>query len=380
MQKPNEWPRDGFTEQQIVSLLQDTEALTVTAGLELVDLGLNVLEDISGDLAGGSVSRNSFADLHATCSLQVTRELDWGAALVRPYLTISDGTISPRFYLGVFHVNTPSHSSRESPPTFDVQGYDVLLRLRDPVGDAWSIAAGDAYLAKVEEILRSLGYTQFVIGQEAAGKVAPGPRAWPFTDRVTWLTVVNDLLASVGYAGIWSDWNGRLRAEPYVLPAAREVEWVYTDDAATTLLAAERTVTRDFFDAPNRWVIYRGNGIDGEAPAEGNGVVTWVNQAVGDTSVQARGGRVITRVEQVDAADQAALYAQAMQMIQADMDVPVTFEQPTAVNPLHWHLDRLLVQDATTIADVQCTAWSLPLPGGSSTPGDMVQTWKVIAQ
>lgn len=380
MQQLTEWPRDGFTDEQIVGLLQDSPALELTAGLELVDLDLNVLEDVSDDLAGGQVSRNSLADLHATCTLQITRDLDWGAGLVRPYLTVSDGQIAARFYLGVYHLNTPSRSAQESPPTFDVQGYDLLLRLADPVGDAWSIAVGDLYLTKVEEILRSLGFTQFIIDQEAAAKAAPTPRTWAFTDRVTWLQVVNDLLASVGYAGIWSDWNGRLRCSPYQLPAAREIEWTYTDDAATTMLTAEQTITQDFFDAPNKWIFYRGNGIDGETPTEGNGRFGWVNYRVGLTSVEARGGRIITRMESVDAADQAALYAQALQMIQNDMDVATVIDQPTSANPLHWHLDRLLIQGAGSIVDVQCTAWTLPLPGGSGVPGDMSQTWRAISQ
>ena len=44
-------------------------------------------------------------------------------------------------YAGVYHTSTPQHAAGESPPTFRVQGYDMLLRLADPVGDAFGIAA-----------------------------------------------------------------------------------------------------------------------------------------------------------------------------------------------------------------------------------------------
>jgi hypothetical protein len=379
MQPKVEPIRAHLTDAQVVHLLQDSSALILSAGAELVDLGLNSVLDFSDDLAGGEVSRNSLADLHATATFQISRDLDWGAALVRPYMIVSDGVLTARFNLGVFHTTTPAYSTQDSPPTYEVGGYDILFRLAQPVGEAYSISAGDAYLATVESILRSLGYTQFIIDQGSAAVVAPTARVWMFADNNTWLTIVNDLLASVGYAGIWSDWNGRLRCERYILPQLREVEWTYTDDPATTMLGTKREVEYDFFAAPNKWVTYRTNAVDDVAPSEGAGIYTYVNQSVGKTSVDARGGLVVTRAVGVDAADQASLIAQALQTIQTDMDIPTVITAETAPNPLHWHFDRLYVQDsgATPAADVQCTEWRITLPPAGAT---MQQTWRVISQ
>jgi hypothetical protein len=379
MQPKVEPARAGLTEAQIISLLQDSPALQLSAGMELMDLGLNVLDDISDDLAGGSVSRNSYADLHATAQFRITRVLDWGAALVRPYIIVANSTISARFNLGTYHTNTPAYSMAESPPTFDVSGYDILFRLAQPVGDSYSINAGDSYLAVVEGILLQVGYTQYIIDQSSAAVVAPSARSWIFSDDNTWLTVVNDLLASIGYAGIWSDWDGRLRCEPYILPQNRLVEWVYTDDAFTTMMSPNREVQFDFFEAPNRWVTYRTNGTDDVAPVEGAGIYTYINQSVGITSVDARGGLTVSRVTGVDAADQASLVAQAQQMIQADMDIPTLMTVETSPNPLHWHFDRLYVSSngVAGVADMQCTEWTLQLPPDIS---DMAQTWRTISQ
>lgn len=379
MQPITDPPREAFTAPQIQSLLQDAPALTLSGGLEIVDINLDVIEDISDSLAGGQVERNSYAIMHGTARFQITRTIDWGGDLLRPYIVISDGVISPRWNLGVYHPTTPDHSLEEDPPTFDAEGYDILLRLNQPVGDAYSLAAGTAYLTRVEEILIARGYTQYVIDQGAVGTVAPTARVWAFDDNITWLSVVNDLLASIGYAGIWSDWNGRLRCGPYLPPLDRSPEWYYSDDALTTMLSTKRSVSRDYFSTPNRWVFYRSNLVEGATPVEGNGIYTFVNDSVGDTSVDARRGLVITRTEAVDVADQGSLVVRAMQTIQADMDVPTQVNVQTSPNPQHWHFDRLFLQDSASlpVADVMCTQWTLPLPPST---GDQTQVWRVISQ
>jgi hypothetical protein len=379
MQPYVDTPRATLTSAQVVQLIQNEESITLTGGLEIVDIDLNVIEDISGDLAGGNVERQSYADLHGSARFNISRTIDWGGDLLRPYIVISGGGITARFNLGVYHPTTPARPVNESPPTYQAEGYDILLRLAQPVGDAYSIDVGQPYLAKVEEILLARGYSQYVIDQDKAAVVTPSARVWAFDDSITWLTIVNDLLASIGYAGIWSDWDGRLRVESYSNPIERGIEWYYSDDMATTMLSTERSVERDYFSTPNRWVIYRSNMTDDVTPVEGAGIYTYVNDAVGDTSVQARRGLVITRPEGVDVADQASLIDRANQIINADMQVPTLINVAVSPNPLHWHFDRLLLQDAATvaIADVMCTQWSLPLPPDS---GDMTQQWRVLSQ
>jgi hypothetical protein len=373
-------PRDNVTAEQVVDLVQNAPALTVSGGLEIVDLALNVIEDISDSLAGGNVERNSYAVMHGTARLRITRTIDWGGDLLRPYIVLSDGgSVSARFNLGVYHPSTPDWDAEESPPTFEVEGYDVLLRLNQPVGDAFSIAAGQSYLATVESILLQLGYTQYLIDWERIDVVSAGSRVWAFDESTTWLTIVNDLLGAVGYLGVWSDWDGRLRCHPYQNPIERASEWVYSDDQATTMLSTRRTISHDYFSAPNRWVFYRTGLIEGETPVEGNGIFTTVNESVGETSVQARRGLVITRVVGLDVPTQAMLVVWGRQLANADMETPVLYNVETAINPLHWHFDRMLLSDSEVlpVAEVMCTQWSLPLPPDT---GDMTQQWRVISQ
>lgn len=370
--------RQQLTAAQVIDIIQNANATRRRGGLEVVDLDLNVVADISDYLAGGKVDRDSYSDLHASATFNLNQAVDWGGDLLRPYIVMGDGIREARFNLGVFHPSTPAHPIGANVPSFDVAGYDILLRLSQKVGDAYGIAAGTNYLAEVEQIITGLGYSQYVIDPAAANIISPTSRAWPFDAELTWLSLANDLLASIGYQGIYSDWDGRLRIQQYQLPIDRSPEWTYTDDPLSTMLLQERSALYDYYAAPNRWVVYRTNLADGAAPSEGDGIYTYTNWSDGLTSVEARRGLMITNPQGVDVADQTSLVAAAQKIIAADMELPTVLTYPTFINPLHWHFDRMFLQDTGGIpaADVMCTRWSIPLPPDK---GDMDQEWRVLA-
>ncbi len=378
MQQRTDYPRDAFTVQQIEDLIEKSTSLMVGGGLELIDQDLNVIETLSDDLAGGSVARSSYATLHGTATIKLTRSLSWGDAIVRPFVTLSDGVIEARWNLGAYYTSTPSTDFQEFPVTYEVQGYDLLLRLSQRVGDAYAITAGTKVLEAVEEILLGRGYTSYVIDQTQANVTLPSAKTWALDPQITWLSVVNDLLHSIGYAGIWSDWDGRLRCEPYARPIERAAEWIYTADSETTMLGTERVLEYDYFDVPNSWVVWRANDTDGPTPVEGNGLYRYTNETTGDTSVQARGGLVITRMESVDAANQSSLETIAQAMIDADMSVPTRLIVRTAINPMHWHFDRIYVNDAAMgpPRDALTTSWTINLPPDDASL--MAQEWQVL--
>lgn len=370
--------RAHLTADQVTAIIQDAEGVTLRGGMEIVDLDLAVIEDISDFLGGGTVERQSYADLHGSLTFKLNQPLDWGADMVRPYIVMGDGINEARFNLGVYMPNTPAHPLDEDLPTYDVTGYDILLRLRQKVGDAYGIAAGTNYLAEIEQIIQGQGFTQYVIDPTAAATVSPTSRAWPFDGELTWLGLVNDMLASIGYQGVYSDWDGKIRCQAYQIPIERTPEWYYSDDTTTTMLSRERAIEYDYFEAPNRWVVYRSNLAEDTAPTEGAGMYTYTNESTGKTSVQARNGLVQTRVESRDVADQAALVAETLKLVSADMEIPTLIPIQVAPNPLHWHFDRLFLTDAGSMpaADVMCTRWTIPIPPDT---GDMQQEWRVLA-
>lgn len=370
-------PRNALTAAQVTALIQDSPSPTIGRGLELLDNNLNVVEDISVDLRGGSVSRASYATLHGTCSLGVSRVLDWGRAIVRPYMTITDGIVLARFNLGAYFTSTPRQNAAPSPPTHEVAGYDILDALDLPAGTTYAVDTGTGYLAAAETILIAQGYTKYSIDQTAGGAVLPAPMVWILDDNPTWMTIVNDLLGAVGYAGVWSDWDGVLRLAPYRLPQDRGPEWSYNVGKTTSMIRPARARVQDFYKAPNRWVFKRSGSatIDGPPPVEGNGIFTYINQRSGQTSVEARGRVITAPTQSVEAVDQAALVTQGTMRIEADLRLKTTLELSTFPNPMHWHFDRVNYDDGAFGAPMRClvTRWTLPLDGTA-----MTHEWSVI--
>lgn len=382
MQSPTDGPRAAFTTDQVRYLIESTSSFNATFGMHLIDQDLNLVADISDSLTSASVSRNSYANLHASLSFTTESPLSWGNAIVRPYMEITGptSTLDPlatmRFYLGAYVTDTPDEDMSLEVSSWDATGFDILSLLDDSVGDGYSVDAGVAYLDAVEEILINRGFTQYVIDPDAAASVLASAKTYTVDDNVTWLTVINDLLGAIGYGGIWSDHNGVIRVQVYRSPGDRGPEWRMTDDPATTLLTQRRKRSRDFYDAPNHWVFYRNSTTEDDQPSDANGLrFEYTNDTVGDTSVEGRGGRVITKVEGVDAADPVSLQAQAMRTIDADMLIPTVISIETAPFPLAWHFDRIEVSDAGLGAATQvlATSWTLNLDGS-----DMSWEWTTL--
>lgn len=379
MQPPTDGPRAGYTVAQVQYLIEQASSFDTTMGMQLLDQDLNVLGDISDGLEACTVSRDSFATIHASASFTIDQPLDWGNAIVRPYMQL-DGPLSATgpnavltFYLGAFLTDTPQEDLSEDVSSFAATGYDIVSLLDDPVGDAYSADAGTSPLATVEQIFISRGFSQYIIDQDQAGALLASAKTYTIDDNVTWLTIVNDLLGTVGYAGVWSDWNGVLRAQVYDTPSDRSPEWVMSDDPAVTLLTQRRKRQRDFYSTPNHWIFYRNTSTEDDQPSDTNGFrYEYTNQSDGDTSVDARGGRVITKVTGVDAADTDSVVAQAQQTIDADMLVPTVVSIETAPFPLAWHMDRIQVSDAGlgVALQVLASSWSMDLSGA-----DMSWDW-----
>jgi hypothetical protein len=283
-------------------------------------------------------------------------------------------TVSMRFNMGAFYANGDKQDIELLPRSYTITGVDILKALSDPVGESYAVTTTTTYLTAVENILLSCGYTQYTIDQQAADKFPPAPITWAMTDNPTWLKIVNDLLAAIGYAGIWSDWDGRLRVQPYISPRQRSPEWVYDMDPQTSMVEFKRSVERDLFDAPNKWVFVQSNRGADAAPIEGDGIYTYTNLASGDSSVTKR-RRTITKRVDVDAADQDSLVAQAQVTIDADMSISTKLSVTTFPNPLHWHFDRMVFTDPEfgALMDVMSTKWEWQVGANG-----MTQEWTIL--
>lgn len=366
MQSATDAPREDLDEDSVTALIEAV-SLTVTPGLELVNANGSIGADISDRLVSGTVARNNYADIHSTVKFRLQDALDWGAARVRPYMTLSDGTTEARFNLGVYVLDTPERVLGTTPEEYEVEGYDLLAILRTLTGESYSVASGDNVVDTVEALLTAHGAgAPFSLVQ--ASSVTASVQTWPLDTQTTWLGIINELLGSIGYRGLWVDWDGRYRSEPLVSPSARGVEWTYDADSDSTTVGEDRSVLSDFFEAPNHWVFIRNNpavGLaDGGTTDGSTGVYEVTNQSDGPTSIDQR-GRTITSVEEIDAVDQASLVARGNQVVDRDKRLDVTVNVTAGPNPLHWHFDIVEYSDSAYGGSFksQVHSWSLPLDG-----------------
>lgn len=369
-------PADTTTVNQLIKL---NPSMLIGGGMELIDRDLNVLADMSDDLGDCNVSRSFYATLHGSASFQITKQLAWGSALVRPYFLLGgSGLTAMRFNMGAYFTNTPDHVTGMSPTTYSVEGYDILDALDTDVGDSYAVQLGTDYLAAIETILINQGYSQYSIDSSRSGTTLPESRGWAMAageegGSATWLGIVNDLLAAIGYRGIYSDWDGRLICEPYSSPSERTAEWRYDDGQYTSELGPQQTVRHDFYKTPNKWVGVRSNMPEGTSPTDGDGIYVFQNETNGETSVEARGRVIPIRID-IEAADQAALISRVMERVEADSNVGTTIEAETTANPLHWHGDILDVE-TTELGQLKLlsTQWTLSFNGSG-----MSHNWSEI--
>lgn len=366
--------RSTLTDAQVEGLIKTDASIKIGFGMELIDRDLNVLGDVTDSLRECSTGRDNTATIHGGCTFDISTQLPWGRALVRPYMTIRNSLILSTFYQGAYFTSTPATKTDRMPRTYTVQGYDILNALNTLVGDSFAIGVGDNYLTIVESILVAQGYSQYSIDPTRASTVAPSAKGWPLDENTTWLMIINELLAAVGYRSIYSDWSGRLICEALVDTINSAPEWYYTRGTFDGQMVPESEIVYDFFATPNRWVAVNGNTSTTSTPTEGDGVYTYVNQNQGETSVADR-GQVITKVMRVDAADQAALVAAVVAQVAIDKNIGTTMDAQTSANPLHWHADTVSVETVELgIVRMKQVKWSMNLRTGA-----MAHSWATIS-
>lgn len=348
------------TADQIFALVTAAN-LTVGFGAELLDANDLLIEDISDDLMGGEVEHQNYADIHGTCSLLLSRALTWSTARVRPYQTLSGAGYTQTWPLGVYLLTTPETVLGSTPITYEVSGYDKLHLLQHPVGDTYVVTAGTGYLAAVRAAIIASGATPttVLLDSTAEATVLPADMVWVLEPAypTSYLSVINDLLAAVGYRGLYADANGVFCSEPYQSPLVKAPTWTLDlTDQSTVIVAEGSTLKTDIFDQTNWWRFIR-EGMDA-APSEGAGLYTV------DLS---DGGAKIKSVQLVNAADQTALVAIGDAIVQTARQIEQTLEVETGPLPLLGHWDVFVYKAPSEIGELRAQARShrIPLEGGN---------------
>lgn len=350
--------------------------LEVTAGMELLDSNDVLVADLSDELVGGRVKRSNFASIHGTMECDLLTNLSWTSARLRPTLTLTnlDSGESYSTNLGIFIPTSPARRTGETPETYRVQCYDKLYMLSTPRSSSYEVASGTGYIAAIEALLDELGETH-VIEQSAVSKTLNSTKVWLLDERNTNLRIINDLLQSIGYRGLYMGRNGALRSEPWVSPAQRATIWDYDADSDLSVLdpIAEQQV--DWHEVPNVAVFIRDDPDPAlSLPTEGDGIYTITNQSDGPASIDMRGFQVVAGPYRVDAADQASLVTYGDRIWEGLQEPREGLQVATSPNPLHWHAEVVrLSWSALGYTSQRFTeiSWELPLDGG-----DMKHEWR----
>ena len=381
MQRLTDAPRQGLTEDQVRHLLvsADTEW---TAGAELVTSSGRV--DISDDLVGGAVDWSGDQDVHRSCQIGLSRELAWGRDQLALFMVGFDPAtgLTARFDVGVFVPSTPQHKVGETPVTYDVTGEDRLALLARPRSDVTTVTAGTGYLAAAKALIdaENTGGTVRFDGT-AQDKVLPvdGDMSWRLTEseQPTTLRIVNEILDAVGYGHVWCDERGDFRASPLTPDSTRPVEWPFdADDPVRTIVGLERTVTFDAWHAFNAWR-FIASGLS-YPPEEGNGMYTPPSyQSGGPSSIDAL-GLTNTRVEFLQAVDQAALVTQGDAIVAADKRVAWQLDMTSYPFPLAGHRDVVTYTDSALggLRKLVAKSWHLDLGQPGQAPADTTWTFE----
>lgn len=390
--------------------------IVVDAGGELVDfVTLEPGDDISADLdpTGGDVSWTGAGPVHRDCEVILSRVLDWGVALVRLYLILTNSAtgMAAKRSLGVFNFSAPTQPMGNDPTSYQVTGRDRIYFLTRQVGYSYFIAAGANVLAALAQVFTAAGLSGVVIDATAAAVRVPTDMVWPLlpvsdtssatttvtlpddsgeqpddsSSPATWLQIVNDLLGLIGYRAVWCDENGYYQCAPYVDPSLRDATFTFdSDDALASPVSMDDAEVDRTIATVNEWIFVNSSlpDVDGvpATPTEGAGQVTLSNETDGPSSIAALGGRPVgvwpTQVT-FAAADQATLVQLGEARKASDMRTVAAATVDTVPYPAASHFDVF-----TWLADgldegswkVEASSWSLPLDGG-----DMQWAWTKVA-
>lgn len=391
MQPLLDGPRETLSERAVRGLLQSTSTIQITYGAVGLDGDFGEVADISEYVgAGSSITSNSTATVHRTCSLNIDADVGatgWSylSGFVRPHMTFTDVAtgVSATFHLGVYTLTTPTRALGTSPATLTFQGYDLLYLLNQPVGDSYEVAAGsDPAQAAADAISLAIPEVEVIV--TPSGSSLPTQLTWPFdpSQPTTYLSIISELLASIGYRQAWADWDGKFHIEPFLDLQDADYEWTFDTVAPDNIVADGRTQDIDIYNVPNWWRFVMTNLPD--VPVEGVSQFTWEDSSPSNPGSTVNRGRTIRHIESVPAATYQDLVDYAQRSIVATLSPGESFSVQTQPFPLAWHfdliqyldpaLDSALPTDPGGERKVVATGWQLPLDGQS----DMTWTWQTV--
>ncbi len=266
---------------------------------------------LDGVVPGGRVTGRANVQVRKTFTCEVLdleaarpgfrrfADVDWNVTRIRPVRVVAG---LPEMPLGAYVLTAAPESWSSTGRVFSVESHEkTTVLMQQGLAESFTAPAGVPVLQIVADILERCGETITVDASES--RTLANPRVFHpgGEDAGSWLTVVNELLRSIGYGIMRTDPLGRFVVSPYVLPADRSPLYTVLNDelgaamvrelvdGEESIYSPEWSRDRDMWAVPNRVV----------ALSEGHGdsepiVAYWDNTDPGSPfSIPSR-GRVIT--------------------------------------------------------------------------------------
>jgi len=217
-------------------------------------------------------------------------EIDWLNDEVRP-ISIIDGVEEP---WGVYGFAKPEEQTEGPTKTVSVSAYDRGKLVDDTNSEGLVFfPRGSLYVDAVEQLLTAAGINT-VFKTPSAETLATPREDWGA--GTSYLDIANQLLGEISYNPLFFDLTGAAVLEPATVPEAINIRHTLdTSDPDTRVVAGRFTKTRDFFSAPNVFVVNCDNPELGAALS-----ATAVNDNPQSPLSTTRRGRRIARVVSVN--------------------------------------------------------------------------------
>lgn len=336
--------------------------LDVQAGLELLDTGGALIEDISDDLRGWQVEYQRDLAVHWSATLDIFGERDWPNILFRPYQTLTAGSVSAQVYCGVYVPQRPQIALGSEPSTYNVKALSLLSLLIDPIGDSYEVASGTGYLAALRTILTArVAGAATLFDSTAEATALPAALNWILDNSSpsTWLGgPCTDLLKAIAYSPLWCDSLGQFRAEPWQDPLTRTPRRTLdvSGSGNADIVHPERTLTTEYgvdYASGRNW--WRGTR---------RGMTTLPTEGAGQYTVDHSGGGIKHKKPwDSNATDQATLEIEVNKVVQEDTQAVRTLEITTGPQPDIGHLDVFGYTGDPRVGDVLAQVRSCTIPG-----------------
>lgn len=352
----------------------DVRAALLKSGREMryryehLDQQNQPLGDLDGLFTGGKITHNNTADIKRTASLTVNEKLvgdfDWLSERIRPWVGVR---MPDRGFAewpqGVFLPSSPTRKYSGGSITREVTCYDQTQALADDKEAArYPIPAASV----VTDLIASL-MAKFQTNIIASEQTVDSDRsADPGT---TDLAILTTLLGLITYEHAF-DGFGVDQIRPYIAPEDDVSGWTYATDSESVMYPAVDQ-TLDLFSVPNVFVRVISQADRALLTS------TYRNDSPDSpTSTVSRGREIVDYADNSDAADQAALDAEARQAAVTASQVYETINFSTVAMPFHGDRDIITLRhDRLGVqADYAETGWTLTLKAG----GEMTHTVQKI--